>query len=362
MKIEDVIKQLQMILPTVTNDFSDQVSVVSITPSGSTATVTTATPHGLVVGEMTNISGTLAPVEIATITRSGTVATATTVTNHDITENDITTEVTLSGATEAEFNGVFPFLSANNRKQFKFTVADAGPTSATGSPLLEDPPSAFGYNGFQTLVTVPTTTTFTYTLPVVLTEDAVGVGIVHTNIRITGAVNMNRAADMYTKQTPGQLYAFATLGDTSASKDRNARNDATAALAAGSSRRQQIFQDFSVHVLSTVTNETSARAARDKMEDVMAVLFKSLLGWKAPTGVAGREGLGVIFVSHGQGLYNTAVYVHEFQFQLLASITEDDTTEGALSVAFRDIALTMGTNLGTEKLIADIDLDDEPIP
>ena len=41
-------------------------------------------------------------------------------TNHDITENAQTTQVTLSGTSETEFNGTFELLSANNRRTFEF--------------------------------------------------------------------------------------------------------------------------------------------------------------------------------------------------------------------------------------------------
>lgn len=362
MKASDIITQLQVVLPTLTDDFSTQIALTSVIPAGTTATATTATAHGFIIGNVVNISDTVAPVAITSISRSGTVATAVTTTNHDITENDLTVNVTLSGATESEFNGTFPLLSANNRKEFKFTVPDAGPTSATGSPILEDPPSAFGFNGLQTITAVPTTTTFEYTLPVTLTEAAVGSGKVHSGIQITGAVSVDRAEDMYTKQTGDSLWAFVILGDVVASKDRNSRSDAVASMGRTGSRRQQIFTSFSVLVAKRATSDLSARDARDDMEDVRTQLFRALLGWEAPSGLTGQSGYGVIYVGDGFGAYDTAVYWHQFEFQLVADISQDDTIDPDFNVAFRDISLTMTTTLGTEQMTAAIDLDDEPLP
>lgn len=363
MKASDAITQLQVVLPTLTDDFSTQLTLPSVTPSGVTATATTAIAHGFIVGNVVNIADTLAPVAITSISRSGTVATAVTTTNHDITENDLTVNVTLSGATEAEFNGTFPLLSANNRKEFKFTVADSGPTTATGSPILEDPPSAFGYNGLKTITAVPTTTTFEYTLPLALTEAAVGSGKVHSGIQITGGVSIDRVQDTYTKQLiANSLWGFVVLGDTVASKDRNSRSDSISSMGKGGSRRQQIFQTFSVLVARGTTGELSARDARDEMEDVRPMLFRSLLGWEPPNGLAAKSGYGVIFVSDGFQSYDTAVYWHEFQFQVVADITQNDTVDPDFNVAFRDISLTMTTSLGTEQMTATIDLDDEPLP
>jgi len=361
MKASDIIKQLQIVLPTVTNAFSTVLNIVSVTPAGTTATATTVEDHGLSIGDVVNISGTLAPVVVSSITRVGEVATATTATPHDITEGVFNT-VTLSGSNESEFNGTFPLLSANNRETFEFSVADSGATSATGAPLLEDPPGVFGYNGLVTITSVPGLKTFTYELPVALTEPAVGNGIVSTNIQITGAINLERAVEMYTKQTTTDaLWAFVVLDTTVASKDRNTRNDAVTSAAPGSDRRQQLFQTFSVFVFNPTPDELSAREARDDMEDVMTYLFKALLYWQAPSELSASNGMGVVFDSHQFAAYNTAFYVHEFQFQILADVTEDDTVEPAFNVAFRDIDLTMNTSLGTEQLTASIDLDDEPI-
>ncbi len=361
MKASDAIIQLQAVLPAVTNDFSTQIALISVTPAGTTATATTIVPHSFVVGNVVNISGTLAPVVIDSITRNETVATATTATPHDITEG-FQENVTISGANESEFNGTFPLISAVNRKTFSFTVPDSGATVGTGSMLLEDPPSAFGYNGLVTITAVPASNQFEYQLPLALTEAAVGSGVVHSNIRVTGAVSFERADDMYTEQADqSSLWAFVVLGDTIASKDRNTKNDAITSAAPGSDRRQQIYQTFSIFVFKPTTDDLSARQARDDMEDVMLSLFKALLYWQAPTGLAANNGMGVVFVSHGLQDYNTARYVQEFQFQLVTEITRNDTVADSFSVAFRDIDLTIGTTLGTEQLTANIDLDEIPL-
>lgn len=362
MKASDAIIQLQAVLPTVTDDFSTQIALASVVPAGTTATATTVIAHPFVVGNVVNISGTLSPVVIDSITRDETVATATTATPHDITEG-FHDSVTISGANESEFNGTFPLVSSINRKTFSFTVPDSGATVGTGSMLLEDPPSPFGYNGLITITAVPAANQFEYQLPVALTEPAVGSGVVHSSIRVTGAVNIDRAVDMYTEQ-PDQdsMWAFVVLGDTITSKDRNTKNDAITSAAPGSDRRQQIYQTFSVYVFKPATGDLSGRDARDDMEDVMVSLFKSLLYWVPPAGLSSDSGLGVVFVSGGFEQYNTAFYVHEFQFQLVTEITRNDTIDPDFNVAFRDISLTMQTSLGTEQLTADIDLDDVPLP
>lgn len=358
MKTSDVIKQLQLSLPRYTTEFSDQLAITSIVPSGTTATATLAVTHTLEVGDIVTISGAIAPVEIASISRSETVATATTVTNHDITENAQTTQVTLSGTSETEFNGTFELLSANNRRTFEFAVDDSGPTAATGG-LLEDPPGAFGYNGQHVITGGITPTAFEYTLPVVLTQPAIGSGVVHTAIQVTGAASEDRIEELYTASS--SLWAIVVLGETTASGDRNSRNDAITSAAPAGDRDQTIYQNFSIYVISTVSDELTSRATRDSMEDIMLPLFQSLLFWKAPTGLADTQNMGVVFFAHGTQDSTSTHYIHRFDFQLVSKITRSDTLEPDFNVAFRDIGLTMGTTLGTQKLTINIDLDDEPL-
>lgn len=362
MKAIDVINQLKAVLPTLTTKFSSQLSLVSITPSGTTATATTVDPHNLVTADSVNITDSFAPVAISAITRSGTVATATTATNHDITVNDsqpFHTEATISGANEAEFNGTFPLLSSPNRKTFTFAVDDSGPVSGSGSMLLVDPPSAFGYNGVH-VITVAGSTTFTYTLPATLTEAAIG-GTVNAGMRITGGINPDRIREMYTKQSIDDLWAFVSLGDTVASKDRDGRNDAITSVMPGQSLRQQIYQELSVIIYAPTVDDLSGREARDDIESIRPFLFKSLLGVQFDNSVDKPAKYGLSYAGDGAEEYTTAFYAHVFNFQLLEDITNEDTVAEPFSVAFRDIDMTMTTSLGNEPLTATIDLDDEPL-
>lgn len=361
MKSTDVVKQLQLVLPTVTTLFSEQINIIAITPDDITATVEVAS-HSFVVGDVVTITDTVSPVSITSISRVDEIATATTATPHDITENDLTTEVTITDTSDVDFNGTFPLVSAPNRFTFQFTIPDTIAASATGG-FLDDPPGAFGYNGTHVITAVPDTQFFDYVLPIALTNAATGSGVVNFSTRVTGAVNLERAIEMYTKQTDSNsLWAFVVLNETIASNDRNSRQDGVSSAAPGSDRRQQVYQNFSVYIVKNSADDLAARAARDTMEDVMSFLFKSLLFWKAPSGLADSGNTGVVFVTHLFGDYNTAVYIHEFQFQLISNITESDTVEPDFNVAFRDISLTMTTSISIEQLTANIDLDDEPLP
>lgn len=359
MKALDVINQLQTVLPQITDLFTTAILADSIIPTATTATVTTPTAHGFSVGNVVAISNAFAPIAITGMTRVGAIATATTATRHDLTDGFFE-NVVISGANESEFNGTFPFLNQKNRKEFTFTVADSGATIGTGSILLEDPGNSFGYNGLQSIVTVPTVNTFTYALAQPLTLSATGQRKIHSSLRASGAATIERAEAMYTKQNLDELWAFVVLNDPFVSKDRTSRNDAVSSLAPGSERRQQLIQSVSVYVFARATKDLSGRKVRDQMEDIRVLLLKSMVGVKFDNNLTFQNGYGLIYVGDGIEIYNTAIYVHRFEFQLLSDITIADTVEPDFNVAFRDLNVTMSTNLGSENLLADINLDDNP--
>lgn len=370
MKTTDIIGQLQAVLPQETSLFSSTISITSITPSGTTATVVTSAVHGLSVGNSVAISGSESPIGITSITRASTLVTVVTTTDHDITSSKTglhadfyNKTVTLSGANEAEFNGTFDLNTTVNRRTFTFTVADSGPTTGTGTMLLEDPGDPIGFNGLFTVDTVPTTTSFTYTLGKVLTVPANGTILMHGSLRVAGAATVERAVEMYTKQsTQSDMWAFVVLDDGVVSKDRSSRNDALSSAGPGGDRRQQFIQNASVYVFVKTTGDLSGRVARDLMVDVRALLLKALIGVKFTSDLNAQDGSGMIYGGDGIEIYDNAIYVHRFEFQLLTSITNSDTVDPDLDVAFRDVNITILTTLGTEELTADIDLDDEPLP
>ena len=107
MKASDVIKQLQAVLPTVTDLFSESVGIASLTRLGATVTATTSAAHELTTGAGVTITGAESPTTISSLTFLDGVATAITATNHDLTEGfqdgnaSDNPLVTVAGATES---------------------------------------------------------------------------------------------------------------------------------------------------------------------------------------------------------------------------------------------------------------------
>jgi hypothetical protein len=366
MKAADVVRQLRQTIPFITNMFNDTALVTSLSYSAGTVTAVTATPHGLsITNNGVVISGALTPNPITSLTSVGLVASATTANNHDLTQGYQDT-VTIQNAFYPQYNGVFKLLTVPNRRNFTYQLISTATSPDTGTPeLLEN--KAFGYNGFF-LVTVIDDFTFTYTLPYVIGSPAQGLITASFNVRITDAVNAEKAVQMYSEFQTNQYYAFIVLGDVSLSKDRHIESDAPYTFESGDDFRQQEINPFSIYVFAPSTFSLSDAVVRDTMEVVRTYLYSSLLRVKFPTYLyldLYQNALSMCYgIGHSQFLYNGSFYVHKFDFESRSDIVYADTVGPDVNVAFRDIDLNILNQNNPPQVIAsvDVDLDDVPLP
>jgi len=183
MKLADIILQLQRLLPSQTNLFSDTpITITNLVFLAPTVAATTATAHGLENGNIVNINGATNPAAISSLTRVGDVATAVTSAAHDLTEG-FQEAVTISGTTETDYNGsknTF-VLTGTQKKNFKIqpnlivdSITRIGTTATVTTRedhgFVVDPnfnvtvtgANPGDYNGSFNVLTVPTSKTFTY--------------------------------------------------------------------------------------------------------------------------------------------------------------------------------------------------------
>lgn len=360
MKSKDIVNQLAVVLPSLVDDFTTQYNVVSLTSSGTTATATTDIDHNLVVGKQVNVTGAQTPIVITSIDRVGIVATLITATDHDMTEN-AGFDVQIDGATESEFNGTFELLSVWNRRTITFLVDDSGPLSATGSPLLLNGSSPYqSYNGLKELTAIPSANSFEYELGGAVFSPASGTIIAKTNPRISAAVSFDRLLDAYTNQLPDNAWLFVVLGDAIASKNRNIDTDSTDNLQAGNYFNQRIIQTVDVYVFIPTSDEIAGTNARDRCEELLKPICNSILAVKFPSLVENNNN-PLMLTGHGIQAYNKAFYAHQFSFESTIQLGPSDVFVPSNDVAFRDMAITMGLDVGTETFDTLIDLDDTPL-
>lgn len=337
--------------------FTYAIAGSPVTPA--TGTITVSPPHGLSTNNYINIKGAEAPVVISALTQTGNVATAVTATDHDLTEGYQST-VFIAGAEQAEYNGTKTLLTVPNRRTFTFEISgDPVSPATTLDVLLAYDAKERGYNG-RYQITKVNASKFNYATTGAPYSPCIGSPVAQSGIRITGAVSADRAAAAYTAQNPDKYWAFVVLGDTTISKDRHILSDASAVVGAGSSLQQLEIQGFSVFVFAPATTEIAARATRDQMEDVRISLYKSLLTKRFGSELSSVQTMGVTAAGHQFLDYNTAYYVHQFNFTITQYITYDDAFNPDENVAFRDVYLTLN-NSPDEPATAEVDLDDVPL-
>ena len=375
MKASDIVEHLARVIPKHSSDFSQSLAITSIVPSGPVATLTTAVAHGVVNGQNVAIIGAEAPVQIdsGTFLRTGETATFETLQDHDFTlsERDKASggkTLTISGATEGEFNGTFSIVRVINRRKLVIAVADSGSTTISGSPLVEDANGGI-FNGLFQASNI-TTNTFDYTLPISYSlPAAVGNAFVQVSIDILAVLDINQyLRDVYTVQELNNNQLIVVMGDAVRSKKQTEVTDAVDSSVGEDSYTPTFIQQFAIYIIQNTSTLLSAASARDKVEsEYVPVVLKSIERAKFDTGFTYSQ-YRSICTEHGVFVYDDeiskgrAIYVHELVFQQLAMLDKNmDAYNEDDSVALRDIDYTLTTDLGTGILTADIDMDEEPI-
>lgn len=354
MRSQDIINHIAIYLPKLVDDFTTQISVDSLTRSGTTATATTLTPHGLSVGEHINVTGAQTPIEIQRIERNGIVATMYTKTPHDFTEN-AGFDVQVSGS--SDFDGVHKLLSVPNRQTVTFQVDDSGAFENTGGLLLNASNVFQRYDGLKEITAV-TPTTFEFTVPDGIYTPAHGTIVAKTNPRISSAVDFDRILDSYTKQKVDQAWLFVVIGDAIANNSRKIDTDSTDNIQSGNFFDQRLIQNVQLFVILPTTGEISGRKARDRCQELLSPICQSIVGVKFPSLVENNNN-PLMITGHGAQAYNTAFYAHQYAFEATLQMGETDIFRPTDDVAFRDIDLEMGLDIGTETFDTLIDLDDQ---
>jgi hypothetical protein len=359
MKAEDVILRLQARLPLYTDKFTQNSSVSSMSRSGTTVTVQTATDHNLAVGGAAFIDGVRTPISIALMVRSGTTGALSTLTPHDITCKDgrpSQPTVIISGANEPEFNGEFEILEVVSEVIIRFSMEDSGPTSSSGTRILENG-ERFDkqYNGLYAVSAVNSTTEFEYEISDSTLEQPVFDGAeVRANPRVSGAATPQRALDAYTAQGTDELWGFVVLEPAVANKSRQQRNDSQDNIQKSNRFRQQMIEPLTFYVFFPTSESIAARQQSDDARDIFRPVCQSILFDDFDSGLYVGAQNPLQFVSHSFFEYNTAFYIHGYSFEMTSDLSFEDTVGYADDCAFDHIDFSANPdNVGTETISTD---------
>lgn len=361
MKLLDIVKQLNSILPQYTGLFSNLLSISTIVASGGVATITTSTNHNVKSSSSANL--TLANVNsetpISAVSKDGNVVTFTTSIDHDLTfgwtDHDT---VPLDGFTDSAWNDSFKLVNVANRREFKVQSTNDIPVLNGNEFLLEN--RVDGINGryqptFVDLKTLTITGTFN--------DGNYEGGSIGSGVRVAGVINPDEILSYYTRQGLQDFWMFVSMHDAELSKDRHSLSDAEATRATGEDIRMRLLDGFTLSVVTNVTKDISAIQAIDICRhDLLLPILKSVFGARFDTGLSSAPDFKAVLTGHGVGDFNRAVLIYNFDFEFAMDLTNDDTVEPENTRAFRDIDYTEVINGDdTINMTVTVDLDDEPI-
>lgn len=329
MRCNDVIAQLQAILPLYTDKFSDSLVITAMTFSGTTVTVTTEVAHKIVTDQIVFIKNTRVKNPVDALSRVGSIASCETSESIDLTDG-FNQKVIMVGADQAEYNGLQAVTKVVDEENFEFSVDSGAATPATGTIFAcED--RIDGFNGRFTATKI-SATQFSYEI-----TEYTPIGdpyfdansVVVQGARISGHSHEADLERFYTEQSLSEdFWAFVVLGNVTASKSRQNDSDATFEAGPGTEFEQRMVQPFNVYVfIPSEKTIASGRYERDEAEDLRLPMFKALLGVPFPTGmISSTEQFRCVFNEDGvyDSFFNGAFYVHRFTFEHTFIVSEGD--------------------------------------
>lgn len=353
MKLADVINQFRKILPKYTDYFSAQLTPSDIAVTASKAVFTFGAAHNLKDGANITVSNVDLLTPITSITQDGYIFTVETGTSHDLTLNYQDT-VTFSGFTDSAWNTTFKLIGVPNRTSLQIQSGLTLPSLAGSERLLEQ--RASGVNG-RWKITVTAVDVFEISGNFEVGE-YIG-GKVGTEVRISGAVDIERAMDQYTAQNLTDFWGFIVGHTVTASKDRNTLSDATATKTSSDNMHLRLIDGFTFFIIKNTGQDIAALEAVDICRhELQLPILKSVYGFRFETGLTGSADFRTVLTGHSIFAYDRATIVYAYDFETPYDLTEQDTVEDTDSVAFRDIDYHQEE--GKQELTVKIPLDDEP--
>lgn len=363
----DVMEHLWRYLPSVTTLFNEELIITNVTVTGGiiTGTITSGTPA---LNQKLLLSGIKVRNPITAYADNGDgTARFTTANDHDQTEPHQrldTQQLTLGGITPSIWNGSHDIIGVPNRRTFEINIPAGATVPTVPGYLIEQPTGVLGIGTVTSVVG-----------NVVTIQPSEGIfhydGVVHqitvnTKIRARAAADITRAAAIYTKQQTLKPFIFVIMTDVSVSKDRHTPNDGLATFTKQDMRLLRLLQNFAIAVFIPTQDDVGGDSAQHlAYGEIYEALTKIFYGF----GFSDQSAIDYVTVSagHGPGLYNSAYYLHVYDWQVPNVVTFESGFDGQspfiTDVAFRDINQSLYVNNSDKAIMSmALDLDEEPLP
>ena len=328
-----VVNRLKEILPSFTDDFSDVISLTSLTRVDTTITAISPVAHNLTNGDYITIRGAKEPITLISLNRSSNIVTVISSTDHKLSDpslygnRNLPIYVEISGA-DAGYNGSWELLSVPDDTTFTFKIigTPATPSTAAGYLLLEDQD---GYNGYKQ-VTAIDATTFTYpTTNTNLKTPAQGVLELSNGTRIDYSATASRVLDFYSANSANVLktWAFVVAGGETTYRNDTVGSDVSSAQIKGQDFYYQDQQDFSIYIVIPSKGSVLGGTESDLARTYKNYLLKSIANYIFSSDLTEVSYQPCTYVDNEPDDYVKAYYVHRFDFSIMGFIQAEDTAE-----------------------------------
>lgn len=359
-----IVAHLKTYLPIFTDLFTVKLTITAATISaGNVLNVTSAASHGMSAGDVFVLSvGTARNPLTSAVLVDDDYVKFTTVYDHDLTKPNLPLDdqtLTLGGFSSV-WDGEHIIVDVPNRRNFTVAL----PTGETAAPTVDESQYLMESitAGVYTVLTVPDTDNFTAdlsALPELATGTVDDLSVI-TGFRIAAAANFTRASEIYAEQATGEPYLFVIMTDADVSKDRHTLNDAVAGFTNQDTNLLRILQSFSTTIFIPTTEDLSGADAQDiAYSTLFTALNSALFGYPFVSSLIKYR---TVPSGHGPGEYNSAYYVHVYDWQAPFVIDYEDGFMQMPDYAFRDIVQTLQLfNDAEAEMIANINLDVDPL-
>lgn len=341
---QQITDRLKQVLPKYTDDFSDILSVSSLTQSGGAITAVTAIDHNLTTGDYVLARGAKEPIVLTSLTRSGTTVTGVSSSSHKLTDplkyalQYRPLYITISGATPADYNGTFELISVPDDTTFTFKIdtEPTSPASTAGYLLLDD---YDGYNGFKQ-ITVVDSTTFTYTTSnTALPSPAQGTIEISIAARVGHAASARRIFDFYSAAADQSLqnWIFVVVNNKTIFRDGTIISDASAAQNKGTAVWSEGIQEFSVYVVVPAKTSVLGGSIADIAMLYEKPILKAIGNYIFTSDLQEAQYQPVSYVANEEDDYIPAYYTHRFDFVFKGLIHTDDCADSSPGVPLQII-------------------------
>lgn len=360
MKCSEIVTHLMRYLPRLTDYFSEYRAPSSVSVSGDTVTINMPS-HGLIDGQPVCVSNSAVRNLVSNMSTVSDGVTMTTAVMHNLTNGWYqSSTVELRSVSAPSIDGTYNIVRVDSNGSF---TIDSFPDTGLVDVYVYEPID-YGIDGLFNITRL-SDDSFSYTLDFGediapgFTLDVVASTVrVHTELRITGTNDIQRALKSYEKAGADKLWLYVELGGFFPSKSNRAQTDATNEQPGAPTWMLPLTQPFGVYAVIPC-NETTGRRARDLFEEsIRYSIYKSLFGAKFESGLSAPLLSAVTPEEDGDPIYNVAYYVHNLNFSQTARITNDDRLFSDRTTPFRSIDIDFySEDLDNDNVIMEMSAD-----